>query len=207
LAAVLVAGSVAGIVLAAAGPGFGAAWPYVVQGPTAAVAFGFPAVLVLRRETRSPMGWLLALVAVLLVTAQFATGWAWLTLVGRPGSLPGGPAALWLASWLWLPGYFLLPTLLLLLAPDGKLQSDRWKPVLWLGIAAIALASASVAVSPYSYGANAQVIIPGQPAGMANPLASAGLAGVLRVVGCIDAAGYRHVAGEPGGAVAAIRRD
>jgi hypothetical protein len=51
------------------------------------------------------MGWLLALVAVLLVTAQFATSWAWLSLVGRPGSLPGGLAALWVASWLWLPGY------------------------------------------------------------------------------------------------------
>ena len=73
MAAVLAVGTVAGFVLAAAGRGFGAAWPYVVQGPTAAVAFGIPAVLVLRRETRSPMGWLLALVAVLLVTAQLAT--------------------------------------------------------------------------------------------------------------------------------------
>jgi signal transduction histidine kinase len=180
LAAVLAVGTVAGFVLAAAGRGFGAAWPYVVQGPTAAVAFGIPAVLVLRREVRSPMGWLLALVAVLLVTAQFATGWAWLSLVGRPGSLPGGSAALWVASWVWLPGYFLLPTLLLLLAPDGKLPGARWKPVLWLGIAAIALASASVAVSPYPNGATAQVIIPGQPAGMVNPLASAGVAGVLQ---------------------------
>ena len=96
LAIVLVAGTVAGVVLAAVGRGFGAAWPYAVQGPTAAVAFGIPAVLVLRHEARSLMGWLLALDAVLLVTAQFATSWAWLSLVGRPGSLSGGPAALWL---------------------------------------------------------------------------------------------------------------
>jgi signal transduction histidine kinase len=178
--AVLAVGTAAGVTLAATGRGFGTAWPYVVQGPVAAVACGVPAVLVLRRQARSPIGWLLALVALLLVTAQFATDWAWLSLVGRPGSLPGGPAALWVASWLWLPGYFLLPTLLLLLAPDGRLPSDRWKPVLWLGIAAIALASASVAVSPYPHRVNAQVIIPGQPAGMANPLASADLAGVLR---------------------------
>src|SRR5215471_10176245 len=64
LAAVLVVGTVAGFVLAAAGRGFGAAWPHAVQGPTAAIAFGIPAVLVLSREVRSPMGWLLGLVGV-----------------------------------------------------------------------------------------------------------------------------------------------
>ena len=179
-AAVLAAGTAAGVTLAAAGRGSGPAWPYMVQGPVAAAAFGIPAALVLRREGRSVIGRLLALVGLLLVTAQFATDWAWLSLVGRPGSLPGGPAALWVASWLWLPGYFLLPTLLLLLAPEGRLPGDRWKTVLWLGIAAIALATASVAVSPYPHGVNAQLIIPGQPAGMANPLVSAGLSGVLR---------------------------
>ena len=154
--------------------------PYAVQGPVAAVAFGVPAVLVLRREAGLVIGWLLALVALLLLGAQFATDWAWLTLVGRPGSLPGAPAALWVASWLWLPGYYLLPTLLLLLAPEGRLPGDRWKPVAWLGITAIVLATASVAVSPYPRGPHAQVIIPGQPGGLANPLAWSALPGVLR---------------------------
>jgi signal transduction histidine kinase len=180
LAAVLAVGAVAGVALAVAGRGFGGMWPYAVQGPVAAVAFGVPAVLVLRREAASVLGWLLALVGLLLVCAQFATDWAWLALVGRPGSLPGGPAALWVASWLWLPGYYLLPTLLLLLAPEGRLPGDRWKAVAWLGITAIVLATASVAVSPYPRGPHAQVIIPGQPGGLANPLASAGMSGVLR---------------------------
>src|SRR5262249_40300279 len=148
--------------------------------PVAAVAFGVPAVLVLRREAWSVIGWLLALVALLLVAAQFATDWAWLALVARPGSLPGGPAALWLAAWLWLPGAFLLPTLLLLLAPDGRLPGDRWKPVAWLGIAAIVLATAQVALSPYSHGPHAQVTIPGQPAGVTNPVAWSGGAGLVR---------------------------
>jgi two-component system, NarL family, sensor kinase len=180
LAAVLAFGAAAGVALAAAGRGSDAVWPYVVQGPVAAVAFGVPAVLVLRREARSVIGWLLGLVGLLLVAAQFATGWAWLALVGRPGSLPAGPAALWVASWLWLPGYFLLPTLLLLLAPDGRLPGDRWQPVGWLGIAAVVLATAQVAVSPYPRGPHAQVIIPGLPAGVANPLAWPGMPGLVR---------------------------
>jgi len=180
LAAVLAAGAVAGVALAVAGRGSGGMWPYAVQGPVAAVAFGVPAVLVLRREARSVIGWLLGLVGLLLVTAQFATDWAWLALVGRPGSLPGGPTALWVASWLWLPGYFLLPTLLLLLAPEGRLPGARWRTVAWLGIVAIVLAAALVAVSPYPRGPHAQVTIPGQPAGLANPLAWSALSGVLR---------------------------
>ncbi|HXZ74582.1 MAG TPA: GAF domain-containing sensor histidine kinase [Streptosporangiaceae bacterium] len=180
LAAVLAFGAAAGVVLAAAGRGSGAVWPYAVQGPVGAVAFGVPAVLVLRREARSVIGWLLGLVGLLLVIAQFATDWAWLALVGRPGSLPGGSAALWVASWLWLPGYYLLPTVLLLLAPDGRLPGDRWKPAAWLGIAAIVLATAWAAVSPYPRGPHAQVIIPGQPAGMANPLAWSAVPGLVR---------------------------
>ena len=155
-------------------------WPYAVQGPVAAVAFGVPAVLVLRRMAGSVIGWLLALVGLLLVAAQLAADWAWLALVGRPGSLPGGPAALWVASWLWLPGYYLLPTLLVLLAPEGRLPGDRWKPVAWLGIVAIVLATGWVAVSPYPRGPHAQLIIPGQPAGLANPLAWSGGPGLVR---------------------------
>ena len=58
LAAVLAFGAVAGVVLAGAGRGFGAAWPYAVQGPVAAVAFGVPAVLVLRREVWSIPGFM-----------------------------------------------------------------------------------------------------------------------------------------------------
>jgi signal transduction histidine kinase len=84
------------------------------------------------------------------------------------------------ASWLWLPGYYLLPTLLLLLAPEGRLPGDRWKPVAWLGTVAIVLATMQVAVSPYPRGPHAQVIIPGQPGGLANPLAWSGVPGLVR---------------------------
>jgi len=49
---------VAGVVLAGAGRESGAAWPYAVQGPVAAVAFGVPAVLVLRREVWSIPGFM-----------------------------------------------------------------------------------------------------------------------------------------------------
>ena len=41
--------------------------------------------------------------------------------------LPAGDLALSMAAWLWLPGLCLLPTLLLLLYPSGRLPSPRWR--------------------------------------------------------------------------------
>ena len=52
--------------------------------------------------------------------------------------------------------------------------------MVWLGITAIVLATAHVAVSPYPRGPHAQVSIPGQPAGMANPVAWSGVPGLVR---------------------------
>ena len=50
----------------------------------------------------------------------------------------------------------------------------------WLGIAAIVLATAQVAVSPYPRGPHAQVTIPGQPPALANPVAWSGVPGLVR---------------------------
>src|ERR1700682_5711809 len=67
-------------------------------------------------------------------------------IVARNRTLPGGDWAAWLAA-LALP-FVVGPTttLLILLFPDGRLPSPRWRPVLWfafsaLGVWAIALAS------------------------------------------------------------------
>jgi signal transduction histidine kinase len=104
----------------------------------------------------------------LSVLAGVATSWAWFGLVARPGEVGGADAAMWLASWIWFPAYFLLPTALLLLAPDGRLPSRRWRPVLWLTFTALLLLTVVMAVSPYPTGGD--VVIPQQPPGLQNPV-------------------------------------
>lgn len=42
-----------------------------------------------------------------------------------------------LATWTWVPGLFLMLTLVLLLLPDGKLPSPRWRPFAWGSIVSI----------------------------------------------------------------------
>lgn len=176
VAALLVAGVVLTLGLPALASGYGErGWVWWVHAPVAAAAFGVPSFLLLRHDPRSRIGQLLGLVAILLVVADAAGAWAWLTLVGDPGALPAGQAALWLASVLWLPAYFLLPTVLLLLTPDGHLPGPRWRPALWLSVAAIALTTLSNATAAYQVGDGADTVIPGMPADATNPLAWARL--------------------------------
>ena len=62
-----------------------------------------------------------------------------------PGSLPAPAVADWVLGWIWIPGVVGLP-LLLLLFPDGRPPSRRWRPVAWLALAAAALLPVEPAV-------------------------------------------------------------
>jgi hypothetical protein len=53
--------------------------------------------------------------------------------------MPGGGLVSWLGNWAWAPGLGLLMTFALLLFPDGRLPSRRWRPVAWLSAASIAI--------------------------------------------------------------------
>jgi hypothetical protein len=107
-----------------AGSGFGenlAAFIAVV--PIALVGF-----VVARRQPANPLGWMfLALVAVLLLGGVGAD-YAWLSY--RLGHhLPLAAVGVVLAP-AWCPLIVTLP-LMILLFPDGRLPSSRWRPVLW----------------------------------------------------------------------------
>ena len=144
------------------------AWVWWAHAPVAVVAFGAPAVLLLRQDRRSTMGLWLGTVALLFLVTDLAAAWAWLDLVREDGALPGGEAALWVGSVLWLPAYFLLPTVLLLLAPAGRLPGPAWRPALGGSLALIALVTVVNATAPYS---TEDTTIPDQPP-VANPLES-----------------------------------
>jgi hypothetical protein len=45
----------------------------------------------------------------------------------------------WLGNWAWAPGLGLLITFALLLFPNGRLPSHRWRPVAWLSATSIAI--------------------------------------------------------------------
>lgn len=86
----------------------------------------FPAVgaLVLVRQPRNSCGWVL-LSAGLLSVSALAHQWLY-DSQATVGSLPGVPVAAWLAAWTYAP-YWLQPTLLPVLFPDGVAPSVRWR--------------------------------------------------------------------------------
>ena len=103
--------------------------------------------LLTTRKPEQPISWGFAGTALLWAVAAFAYAYAYQALVADPGSLPGGLAAAWLDNWLWLPSLVLPVSLLLLVVPDGRLLSRRWRPVVAAVLGGTALASVGVAGS------------------------------------------------------------
>jgi hypothetical protein len=96
------------------------------------VSFSILGVLVVSRRPGNPLGWIYLAVGFWLGLVNFAAPYAEYALVTNPSSsLPGGPLMSWLGAWAWIPGALLLTTFALLLFPDGRLPSPRWRPVAW----------------------------------------------------------------------------
>jgi hypothetical protein len=80
------------------------------------------------------IGAALCLVGLLAAVLGAIDAYVKYDLYVEPGALPAINHAAWLGSWLWV--FVLVPpiTLLLLIAPDGRLPSPRWRPVLLLDL-------------------------------------------------------------------------
>jgi hypothetical protein len=68
--------------------------------------------------------------------------------VARPGSVPFPVGIASLGNWLWVPAVGLFATYLILLFPDGRLPSRRWRPLAWLSGAVIVLLSVTFGLAP-----------------------------------------------------------
>ena len=82
------------------------------------------------------------------------------------GPIPGDEWLAWLGSWLVIPITFGSTTFLLLLFPNGRLLSPRWRPVAWFIAAGVTLATVSNLLLPGGIGES----------NFANPVAPSGAA-------------------------------
>ena len=93
---------------------------------------GFATVgaVVAARHPRHRIGWLFLGMALVAATAALTFEYALRAVVTAPRPLPGGVLAAWVAQWVWVLN---LPALavLLLLFPNGRLPTPRWRPVAW----------------------------------------------------------------------------
>jgi formate hydrogenlyase subunit 3/multisubunit Na+/H+ antiporter MnhD subunit len=78
---------------------------------------------------------------------HFSAEYAIYALLAQPTSLPAGEALAWLASWVWIP-YVGCIALSLLLFPNGRLPSSRWRWLAWLSVLMTIAGALWVALSP-----------------------------------------------------------
>jgi hypothetical protein len=119
----LLAAALVGLSFLARRPGY-PLQPLMIAVPSAAVG-----VLIARRQPRNPNGWLLLGIAVAILLSTGAGVYS--LLVYRLGrDLPLGPLGLVLYQ-LWSPALALF-LLVILLFPDGRLPSPRWRSAVWV---------------------------------------------------------------------------
>ena len=158
------------------------------------LAFPVVGALIASRRPDNPIGWIC-----------LAAGLFWMLIV-LGDSIPAGfePYPVMtdaLFQWIWIPPVGLLGIYLILLFPDGRLPSRRWRPLAWFSGAVMVLASVAITISPGP--------LPGHP-GVRNPfgleghpiLAQAMLGTIALLPACILASAvslvwrYRHSGGE-----------
>jgi signal transduction histidine kinase len=114
------------------------------------IMFSFPVVgvLISSRDPRNRIGWIFLLIGFAWELGAFLSGYSIFGLVTHPGSLPGPDVSAALTPWLWVPGIGLPGTFLLLLFPNGRLPSIKWKPFAWLCVVALALPPVAMIFGP-----------------------------------------------------------
>lgn len=111
-------------------------------------SFPFTGMLVLRRQPRNPIGWVLLSIGIVWGLGGMTDAYATYGLVVDPGSLPAPLVAAALNQGVWAPAIGLMTTLLILLYPDGRPPSPRWRWVAWLSGVTIALVYLGITFSP-----------------------------------------------------------
>jgi hypothetical protein len=112
------------------------------------LAFPIVGALVASRRPENPVGWICLasglLFMLLALTDNYGAYGA-----AIPGSLPFPVAVGTIGNqWLWVPTVGLLGIFLILLFPDGKLPSKRWRPLAWFSGVMILVLSITEGLAP-----------------------------------------------------------
>jgi len=143
------------------------------------LAFGIVGTLVVSRDQRNVLAWVFLAIPLAGVLHSAAIGFTHFALVARGDELALGHVTAWIVAWTWIFQLALPFTFALLLFPDGRPPSRRWRPVVWASGAAVALIAGVSAIHP-------RALEESNLAGARNPL---GITGVTPLLEKILAAG------------------
>jgi hypothetical protein len=154
---------------------------YWFESTIIAVGYTVIGAIIASRLPAHPIGWICCAIGVLAAVQHFSGEYAIYALrAPHPEALPGGDAMLWVSLWAWILVFGLIEFLLLLF-PNGRLPSKRWRPLAWLSAALTSMAAILISISPdaaldaLGSSDNVHVAIP-------NPLGVEGLPNLYRPV-------------------------
>jgi signal transduction histidine kinase len=124
-----------------------------IAAPIGILSLVYPTMgaLIVSRLPRNPIGWIFCGVGLLYAIRRFAQAYAEYTRFGNI-AFPLGDYAGWLASSLEYTWQALAVVFLMLLFPDGRLLSRRWRIVAGIAICGAALSALYDAFAPYYQG-------------------------------------------------------
>ncbi len=111
------------------------------------LAFPVAGLLITRRQPRNRIAWILLAVGAAGGVGEVSEPYAEYGLNHGAG-LPAAAYVAAISGGLWVPFIGLLGTFLVLLFPDGRLPSQRWRPLAWLSGATITLVYLMFTLAP-----------------------------------------------------------
>jgi hypothetical protein len=112
------------------------------------LTFSTVGVLIATRQPQNLVGWIMLVAGFALGATVLTSTYIDLSITHPRGRLPGTEWVAWFAQWIWVPGFAPALTFLLLLFPNGRLPSGRWRLVGWLAVAAMAILGFGMAFTP-----------------------------------------------------------
>jgi signal transduction histidine kinase len=135
--------------------------------------FALVGAVIASRRPANLVWMVLSGIAVSGTLQLFTTEWAIFALLRHHG-IPGGAAAAWVSNWMY-PAGAALPGVLLLIFPDGRPLSKRWRWILWLVPVSAVLGVVVTGLHPGWSGNDS----PEAAAPISNPLGAPSLAPIL----------------------------
>jgi signal transduction histidine kinase len=169
-------------------------------GPELVIVPGFATVgaVVASRRRGMGIGWWFLALALCVAVREVASQYAVHALITSPGSLPAGVWMAWVSNSTWIAPFGVVGFLLLLF-PDGRLPSPRWRPVAWALAVCTGLLTLTAAVDPHPVDLSGVGTV-------SNPLGIEGLWAATAILGLVFGVGMAALLASAAAPILRFRR-